>query len=230
MHSLFAAALSVFVITSCSPNNSVDISRPASSAPTQQEEVDLSSSSYCEGERPEVWYGRTYAAAHSRRLAETRASATERMQGLTHHQNLIVGAIEAATNPRELDIAAVNRHYAIEDLACWSDQGDQIATYSYAMSSADVPDERRLAALQRASAGAEPFRRGVTQIPFPVGCNETLAAGQAHCEYGLPEAQLELATRLGQGRDPNRCREWMRRAYLGGLWPAGGRYADCEES
>ncbi len=193
----------------------------------EAEAVQEPSSSACLGEKPETWYGRAHARFHANRLEEARQEVQRVAASIRDHPNIVLGSVEASTDPRQLQVEDILGRYRTGDLRCWSFEGDQIASIAYARSpDSSVSDQDRAEALERASMGAEPFIPGVTHMPFPVGCNEQLARADAHCESGLPEAQFQLAMRSAVFA-PDTCIEWLRRAYLGGLWPAQARFVEC---
>lgn len=113
--------------------------------------------------------------------------------------------------------------YSEEDLRCWGENGDQLASYALAMRLASESSESH-EWLDRAAAGKDVLleRNSAGQPPMDV-CATRVQDGYMDCEYGLPEAQALVGILTCSGKRPGTRDEgqlWIERAVLGGLWSA----------
>lgn len=200
------------------------LSVQACTGATVPEDVRGFAGSACGGERPEAWYGRQFSAFHQNRLEE----ADERL-GPTPDAG-VIRMVEASFDPRQLNFAAVEAQYAETALECWANADDQLAGLVLAtrLLNRNGADLARAEQFLRAASAGEDLALDAGNLALPDSCNSSLAAGQPHCRFGLPEAQAALGRLMCRSTDPREKEEGnllLWRAYRGGLWPASSEAA-----
>lgn len=131
---------------------------------------------------------------------------------------------KAQIDPRKIGFgeAAELRSYSDTELTCWAETGDQLAAYALGLRLRDTSSDSykwlKLAAEGRNSVS----EFGKSEEPTDL-CAENVKGGDMSCAYGLPEAQFLLGGLICANKYPGTSsdgREWLARAFKGGLWPA----------
>lgn len=174
---------------------------------------EVQSSQSCQGQSPTDFVTEARSELHKERWE----SAVDRVAASPE--------LKSTIDPRGIGFGDTAKlmHYGDDALACWAQQGDQMAAYALSLRLSGISSESHRW-LDVAAAGKDALEEAAASV-----CEANYKVGVMTCDYGLPEAQYIIGGLICAGRRPGSSedgRAMLERAYLGGLWTARKYAAD----